>query len=287
VKQEPNSKRLKGLHKFRGTVSGYASPVTFETLLIEEKRGAAWVTINRPDARNALNPQVMRELIEAVNDARSNEAIRSVVITGAGEKAFSAGGDLGGGGGMQAGAIAQHYDRTLLSQLFMAMRDAGKPVIARLNGHALGGGFGLALACDLIVAADHAELGTPEINIGLWPYIITAVIHRNLPQKVALEMMMLGKRIPADEAARWGIVNRVSPAGELDKAVEELLDELAGKSPVILRLGKDSFYRAQDLDFASALRYLESQLTIGLTAEDALEGIQAFIQKRPPEWKGR
>ena len=255
--------------------------------LVEEERGVAWITINRPDARNALNPQVMRELTKAVNNARDNDTIRSIVITGAGEKAFSAGGDLGGGGGMQAGAIAQHFDRTQLSHLFLAMRDSGKPVIARLNGHALGGGFGLALACDLIVAADHAELGTPEINIGLWPYIITAVIQRNLPQKVALEMMMLGKRIPADEARRWGIVNRVAPAGELDNAVNELLGELADKSPVILRLGKDSFYRAQDLDFASALSYLESQLTIGLTAEDALEGIQAFIQKRPPDWKGR
>jgi enoyl-CoA hydratase len=259
--------------------------VTYQNLVVESRDTALWVTINRADARNAINPQVMSELIEAISSAREDEALRTVVLTGAGDKAFSAGGDLGGG--MQAGAIAQHFDRTLLSKLFVTMREIGKPVVGRLNGHALGGGFGLALACDLIVAAEHAELGTPEINIGLWPYVITGVILRNLPQKIALEMMMLGRRIPASEAERWGIVNRVVPGDELDKAVQELTDELASKSSVILRLGKDSFYGAQDLDFASALRYLENQLTIGLSAEDAMEGIQAFIQKRPPEWRGR
>lgn len=225
----------------------------------------------------------MREMLEALAQA---EDARVVVITGAGDKAFCAGGDLGGGGGMSAGGpIGQHLERSLFSKLFMAMRELGKPVVARLNGHALGGGFGLALGCDMIVAAPHAELGTPEINIGLWPYVITAAIQRGLPHKIALEMMMLGKRMSAEEGAKWGIVNRV--AEDLDAEVDSLTEELASKSPVILRLGKDSFYAAQDMDFASALKYLENQLTIGLSAEDAMEGISAFIQKRPPEWKGR
>lgn len=259
----------------------------FETILVGRREPAMWITINRAEARNAINPQVMAEMIAALDGARSDSSVRALVLTGAGDKAFCAGGDLGGGGGMQSGPVHQHFDRGLFSELIRRMRGLPQPVVARVNGHALGGGFGLALACDLIVAADHSEFGTPEINVGLWPYIITSVIHRNLPVKVALEMMMLGKRMGAEDAARWGFVNRVVPGGELDKATDELTSQIASKSPLILRLGKESFYAAEDMSFDSALRYLENQLTIGLSAEDAVEGITAFIQKRPPEWKGR
>lgn len=267
-------------------LAGYSSAVDFETLVAEQRKSALVLTINRPDQRNAINALVMRELLSGLGAARDDDGIRTVVLTGAGDKAFCAGGDLGGGS-MGGGAVAQHLDRTLLSQVFRAMRGLGKPVVGRMNGHALGGGFGLALACDLVVAAEHAEVGTPEINVGLWPYIITAIIHRNVPSKIALEMMMLGKRITAAEAARWGIVNRVVPASELDAAIDEVVDELASKSPLILRLGKDSFYVAEDMAFSNALSYLENQLSIGLQAEDVAEGIQAFFQKRPPDWKGR
>ncbi|MFN2611594.1 MAG: enoyl-CoA hydratase/isomerase family protein [Actinomycetota bacterium] len=246
---------------------------------------ALWLTIDREAARNAIDPQVMRELIDELLLAKANPSVACVVLTGAGSKAFCAGGNLGGG--MAAGAVQQHLDRALLSTLFRTMRSLGKPVIARVNGHALGGGFGLALACDLIVSVDHAEFGTPEISIGLWPYIITSVIQRNLPEKFALEMMMLGKRIPAAKGAAMGFVNEVVPVEELDAAIARWVEALASKSPLILRLGKDSYYAAADMDFDSALSYLESQLTVGLQAEDAMEGIQAFIQKRAPEWKGR
>lgn len=258
----------------------------FETILADPRKSALVLTINRADQRNAINPSVMRELISGLETAREDDGIRSVVITGAGDKAFCAGGDLAGGT-MEGGAVAQHLDRALLSQVFRAMRELGKPVVARVNGHALGGGFGLALACDLVVAAEHAEFGTPEINVGLWPYIITSVIQRNVPPKIALEMMMLGKRLPAADAAKWGMVNRVVEAAQLDQAVDDLVEELASKSPLILRLGKDAFYVAEDMSFTSALSYLENQLSIGLQAEDVAEGIQAFFQKRRPEWKGR
>ncbi|MEX2458329.1 MAG: enoyl-CoA hydratase-related protein, partial [Actinomycetota bacterium] len=161
------------------------------------------------------------------------------------------------------------------------------PVIARVNGRCLAGGFGLALGCDLIVAAEDAEFGTPEIDIGLWPYMITAVIQRNVPRKVALELMLTGRRMGAAEAERWGIVNRVAPRAELDAAVEDLTATLAAKSPLILRLGKGSFYRAQDMTMEQALAYLHAMLTVNLEAEDVIEGITAFLQKRDPEWKGR
>lgn len=261
--------------------------MTFENLLVDERGPALVVVINREEARNAINPAVMRELLEALRVGSESESVRAIVITGAGDRSFCAGGDLGGGGGMQGGAISQHFDRSLISKLFLEMRLCEKPVIAKVNGHALGGGLGLALACDLIVSTDEAEFGTPEINIGLWPYVITAVINRNVPPKVALEMMMLGKRMSASEAQRWGFVNRVVPREKLDAEVNALVDDLSTKSPLILRLGKESFYTAQDMDIEKALKYLENQLSIGLQAEDVAEGISAFFQKRKPEWKGR
>lgn len=259
--------------------------MVYRTLVVEPRDHSIVLTINRPESRNAINPEVMREMIQALDKARLDPDVRTVIVTGAGEKAFCAGGDLAGGSG--GGALDQHFERALVSELFTTMRALGKPVIARVNGLALGGGFGLMLACDLVVAADTAEVGTPEVNIGLWPFIITAAIQRNLPPKIALELMMLGKRVSAAEGLRWGFINRVVPATELDSAVAVLAGELASKSPVVLRLGKDSFYAAEDLDFPSALKFLEAQLTIGLSAEDALEGVQAFIQKRLPQWKGR
>lgn len=243
------------------------------------------LTIDRESSRNALNPQVMSELHSALDAAGRSKETRVVVITGAGDRAFCAGGDLSGSNA--DGPLGQHRERAQLSSLFLSMRRLGKPVLARVNGHALGGGFGLMLACDLVVAADHAEVGTPEVNIGLWPYIITSVIQRNLPQKLALEMMMLGKRVPAAEGMRWGFINEVVPRERLDESVESWTAALLSKSSAVLRLGKDSFYVSEGMDFESALRYLESQLTIGLSAEDAMEGISAFVQKRPPEWKHR
>jgi enoyl-CoA hydratase len=252
-----------------------------------ELRGpAAWVTIDREDRRNALNPEMTAGLLDAVARAGSEVQARVVVLTGAGEKAFCAGGDLGG---FQAGASAheQHRLRGQLGDLFLAMQALPKPVIARVNGHALGGGYGLMLAADVAVAVDDAKIGTPEIDVGLWPHIITAVIQRSVPRKIAFEMMLTGRRIEAGEAARWGIVNRAVAPAELDAAVDEYVQTLVAKSPAILALGKQSFYRAQDMAFPEALAFLNSMLTLNLQAEDVAEGVSAFLEKRAPEWKGR
>jgi enoyl-CoA hydratase/carnithine racemase len=266
---------------------GYPSGVAdFETVLYETGGAVARITINRPETRNALNVTVMRELREAMALARTDEAVRAVVLTGAGDKAFSAGGDLGGFTAEQSKA-EQHRLRGTLADLFEDMIRLGKPIIARVNGHALAGGFGLMCGCDLIVAADTAEFGMPEINIGLWPFIISAAVARRVPRSKALELMMTGERISAADAERWGIVNRVVPATDLDKAVDELADKVASKSPVIMRLGKDSFYASQDMSFREALDYLHGMLGQALETEDTVEGVTAFLQKREPNWKGR
>jgi enoyl-CoA hydratase len=248
-----------------------------------EQRGpAAWLTIDREERRNALSGQVITEMVEALARAGSDDEVRAVVLTGVGHRAFSAGGDIGGfqDGGAESAPAA-------ISRLLDALWHHPKPTIARVNGRALGGGFGIMLACDLAVAADDVEVGTPEIDIGLWPHVISAVIQRRLPRNVALELMLTGRRMPAGEASRWGIVNRVVPREELDAAVDELVGAIAGKSPAVVRLGKRSFLGAEDLPWGRAIDHLKEMLAANLAAEDLAEGVAAFLEKRAPNWTGR
>jgi enoyl-CoA hydratase/carnithine racemase len=246
----------------------------------------ARATIDRPERRNAMSFGVMEGLQDAVSQAKADDAVRVLVLTGAGEKAFCAGADLGAGG-IAEGASAAHDGRGMLAELFRDLWRLGKPTIARIRGYALAGGFGLALACDFVVAADDAQFGTPEVNVGLWPYMITVPLLRSMPPKRVLELMMTGRRVDANEAERIGFVTRVVAVDELDHAVDELAATLASKSPLIMRWGRESFYRVLDMDPDDALAYLHAMLTITTASEDTAEGVAAFAEKREPQWKGR
>ncbi len=252
----------------------------------EVRAHAAWLTIDREERRNSLSPAVIQGLIDHLASATIDDRARVVVVTGTGDRAFCAGGDLGG---FQKAAGDQDVESApaAISRLLDALWWHPKPTIARVNGKALGGGFGLMLACDLAVATDDAEVGTPEIDIGLWPHVITAVIQRRMPRAIALELMLTGRRMPADEAARWGLVNRVVARSELDTSVQELVEQISSKSPHVLRLGKRSFSGAEDQPWGPAIDHLKEKLAENLKAVDLIEGVSAFLEKRKPDWKNR
>ena len=263
--------------------------MAYETLLYEVKDRIARVTINRPDKRNALNATVIAELTAAFRAAEADAAAGCIVLTGAGDKAFCAGADLGGGGMIGAQSIYERHEagRTFLD-LFRVMRALGKPIVCAANGHVLAGGLGLALACDLLLAVDDADFGTPEINVGLFPYVISATIVRSStnPKRV-LELLLTGDKIRGREVVELGWANRVVPRAELGAAVDELAKKLAGKSPAVLRLGRRAWYAMGDMTFEQAIEYLQTMLTINTLTEDAAEGIGAFLEKRAPNWKGK
>jgi len=248
--------------------------------------GIARLTINRPERRNALSWTVISELRRRVAECGDDPDAKVLVLTGAGDRAFCAGADLSGMAD-GAGHLDLHDARGELAHLFGDLWQLGKPTIARVRGYALAGGMGLALACDLVVAADDAQFGTPEIDVGLWPYMITVPLTRSMPPKKALELMMTGRRVDAAEADRIGFVTRVVPVDELDAAVDELATTLAAKPPGIMRLGRTSFYDVWDQAAEAALRQLHPLLTVTTGAADSAEGIAAFAEKRPPRWTGR
>jgi enoyl-CoA hydratase len=258
----------------------------YETLEYGLRDGVATITLDQPDTRNALSEPVLQDLLAAFRAARDDDAARCVVLASSHPTTFSAGGNLGG---MAADVPLSHKHAMngRFPELFTLIGELGKPVICKVGGHCLAGAFGLALACDLVVAADTATFGTPEINVGVFPFMIAALIYRNLPRKKATELMLLGERIGAQEALELNIVNRVVAPEQLDEVVDEWARRLAAKSPVLMKLGKDALWRQKDLPVEDAWELLRAQLTIAFSTEDMSEGVAAFFEKREPVWTGR
>src|ERR1700760_559417 len=228
---------------------------SFDKVLYEVAGGVATVTLNDPEKRNMLSGGMLTEVVAAMEMARDSEEVRAVVLTGAGDKVFCAGADLGGFSA-DASLIEKHYASDLFLEYFRLMPRLGKPSICAANGHVLAGGMGLALSCDLLIAKEGATFGTPEINVGAFPYMIMAIIYRNVPRKKVNEMMLLGERLSAEQAVEYGLANKVVPAGEFADAVADWAGKLAAKSPLLMRLGHDAIYRQQDMAVDDALDYL-------------------------------
>jgi enoyl-CoA hydratase len=257
-----------------------------EKVLYEVADGIATITLNDPDTRNALSPELLGGLIESFESARGDEAVRCVVLASSHEKTFSSGANLSGFAG-DAALVHRHFAGERFVALFKLIGELGKPTICATRGHVLAGALGIALACDLIVASESASFGTPEINVGAFPFMIMALIYRNVPRKRANELLLLGERWDAQQALSAGIVNRVVVEEELDAAVADWAARLAGKSPVIMQLGKEAMRRQLDMPLDDALDYLRAQLSLAQSTEDIVEGVSAFFEKRQPVWKGR
>jgi enoyl-CoA hydratase/carnithine racemase len=246
--------------------------------------GVESITLSNPERRNAIGPRMTNELLWALEDARAAADVRTIVLTGEG-KAFCSGGDFAE---MTSGVVeSQLPTKGDYADLLLALTKSDKPVVARVNGHAMGGGLGLVAASTFAVAAEEARLGTPEIEVGLFPMMIMAVLARHVPRRRLLEMMLMGEKLDAREAARLGLVNRVVAASELDAEVKKITDGIAIRSPSTVRLGLRAFAAQDDLDLERALPMLRDRLAECLSTDDAREGLTAFLQKRAPQWTGK
>jgi enoyl-CoA hydratase/carnithine racemase len=255
--------------------------------LKEADRGPArWLSLNRPAQRNALTPGLVAALRDALARADQEPAVRAICITAEGEKAFCAGADLSFAPASE-GLLAAHEARRAYAHLLADFTRLGKPVVACVNGAVMAGGLGLLASCDLAIAVNDATFGAPEVDVGLFPYMALAPLSRCLGRRAALELVLTARKLDAAEALHVGLINRAVPRAELEGRTQELLETLAAKSPAALRLGRRAFYATQDLPYEQQLEALCAQLSLNALAEDALEGVSAFLDKRKPDWKGR
>ena len=251
-------------------------------LLYSVEKNVARLIINREAQRNAISLEAIELFSKCLDEAEKDENVRVILITGSGDKAFCSGADLGGA---VDGKIQQGFKS--YARLITRLSNYPKPVVARINGACMAGGMGLMLACDIVIAKKDAKFGTPEVNVGLWPMMIGALIYRNVLRKKAMEMILLGERLTADQALSMGLITRVVQPDELDDEVDQILKSLAAKSPIGMKIGKEAFYAMADMPFEQAVDFLSDKIAEVAATDDAREGITAFIEKRKPMFKGK
>lgn len=251
-----------------------------------DDRGVASIVLDDLSTRNALSDELLGELTARLEQARDDDDVRLVVLTSAGERVFSSGGNLKAFADEKP-VIEKYLGLDRFPRLYRLIGDLGKPSLCAAGGDVLAGAFGLALACDLIVAREGVRFGCPEINVGVFPFMISALIYRSVPRAVANELMMTGELITAEEALGLHIVNKVVPAGEFDDEVQRMAGRVASRSPLLMRLGKQALNGSRDLPLPDALNYLQAMLALAFTTEDIREGVAAFREKREPRWRGR
>lgn len=251
-------------------------------LLYRVENETAFITINREQQRNAITPEAISLFQEYLDAAEKDDNVRAILVTGAGEKAFCTGAQLSGGLSTEGQDIFASY-----AGLLNRLATFPKPTVARIRGFCLAGGMGFMLACDIVIASDDSKFGTPEVNVGLWPMMIGALIFRNAGRKKAMEMILLGERLSAQEALSIGLITRVVPAAILDEETGKILNTLVSKSPIGMKIGKQAFNEMENMPLKDALIFLSEKLKQVVSTEDAMEGITAFIEKRQPIFKGR
>ena len=251
-------------------------------LLYQVENQTARLTINREAQRNAISLEAIELFFEYLDEAEKDETVRVILVTGSGDKAFCSGADLGGAA---EGKIQQGFKS--YARLITRLSGYPKPVVARINGACMAGGMGLMLACDIVVARSDAKFGTPEVNVGLWPMMIGALIYRNVLRKKAMEMILLGERLTAEQALSMGLITRVVQPEALDAETTRIVDSLAAKSPIGMKIGKEAFYAMADMPFEEAVDFLSGKIAEVAATEDAREGITAFVEKRKPDFKGK
>jgi enoyl-CoA hydratase/carnithine racemase len=251
-------------------------------VLYNVENGIATFTINREQQRNAISLEAIELFLNYLDTAEKDDQVRVVLITGTGDKAFCSGADLGS---TADGKIQQGFKR--YAQLLKRLAGYSKPLVAKINGSCMAGGMGLMLACDIGIARNDAKFGTPEVNVGLWPMMIGALIYRNVLRKKAMEMVLLGERLNAEQAVRIGLITRAVPPENLDDEVQHILENLAAKSPIGMKIGKNAFYAMADMPFEEAVDFLSEKIAEVASTDDAREGITAFIEKRKPVFAGK
>lgn len=253
-------------------------------VLLEKRGSAFWITINRPDKRNALHAGVIALMREGLRQAHADPHVRAIVLTGAGEKAFCAGGDLQPGKGFSFDFAKPSVD---YADLIRDAQNATLPVLARVNGACMAGGMGLLCMADLAVAADHVVLGLPEVKVGVFPMQVLSLLQELVPRRIMREWALTGEPLSAQDALGWGLLNHVVPAAELDAKLDWLLGRLSDKSPTAIRRGKYAMRAIESMSFDQAIAYTESQIALLAMTEDAKEGLAAFNERRKPIWTGR
>lgn len=255
-------------------------------VLVERKGAVQWITINREARRNAINQQVVADIAAGLQAAAADDECRAVVLTGTGDKAFCAGADLAKGVKGFVFDVDHSRPTHYIVDLFKQMQECPRPIIARVNGHVMAGGFGLLCACDMAVAADDIRIGTPESKIGLTPMMILPLMQRIIPARKLQEMCITGEQFSAAEALEWGVLNYTAPRAELDEKLDWLLSRIVDKSPTSMRLGKQAFNAMRDMSLMQALEYAQVMVPNMSSTQDAAEGLASFQEKRKPEWTG-